>query len=55
MTKRINWVLSIGYPTAERKGSFVVDDDETDDMIETLVKDEIMNYVDYSWEKKDAS
>ncbi len=54
MRKIINWVLSIGYPSAERKGSFEVDDDETDEMIEEMVKEEIMNYVDYSWSKTDA-
>lgn len=55
MSKIINWVLSIGYPTAERKGSFEVDDDETDESIDEMVLSDVMNYVDYSWEKKDAS
>lgn len=48
--KKIEWEMGIGFPGARRYGEIEVYDDATNEEIEEAVWEEVMSYVDYSWE-----
>jgi hypothetical protein len=46
----ITWRLTIGYPTADREGEFSIDDDASDEEIEEAVRNDVHEYIEWSWE-----
>ena len=57
MTMKIEWKMSIGYPTAQRAGTIEIEDQEvegkTDGEIESYIDervfDDALQYVDTTW------
>ena len=48
--KKIEWEMGIGFPTAMRYGEIEMNDDTTNEEIEEAVWEEVMSFIDYSWE-----
>ena len=46
--RTIRWSISLGLITED--GEFEVEDDTTDDEIESMAKEEAFNYIDWWWE-----
>jgi hypothetical protein len=49
--KKIQWYLTIGYPTADRSGEIEVNENATDEEIEEIVCEEANNYIEWGWSK----
>jgi hypothetical protein len=49
--RTISWSLSIGL-RATREGVVEVNDDATDDEIEEMVNDTVMEFVEFSWKEE---
>jgi hypothetical protein len=50
---KVNWTVSIGYPTAKRSGSWDVEDDVTDEELNAMLQEEINECIDAWWEKEE--
>lgn len=51
--RTIHWHVENGLNGCDRSGTFEVEDDATDEQIDEAVRDEVFNYVGWSWREKD--
>lgn len=47
----IKWICERGVANDILRGEIEVDDNATDDEIEEIVREEVFNYISWSWEK----
>lgn len=50
--KTIEWHLETGMVGGDRSGEIEVADNATDDEIEAEVRDEVFNFISWSWREK---
>lgn len=50
--RTIKWTLDIGLVTCERSGEVEVEDNATDEEIEASVREDVFQYIDWSWSEK---
>ncbi len=48
--RTIEWTISTGFVGAEHKGEFEVPDDTDDEEIDEIIREEVWEYIHFSWE-----
>jgi hypothetical protein len=48
---KVKWKITTGYPGADHSGEWDVEDDTTDEEIDEMLQDELINHIDIWWER----
>lgn len=52
--RTVEWHLETGFVGGDREGEVEVDDNATGEEIEGIVREEVFNYISWSWFFKDG-